>query len=212
MELDPVDQLDPEAETPATGRLATGLREWRAQVPTPVCFSSPRLLVRFLRRSGSAWTAPFNSRAPTRGPGHPARSRAVLLVTLIATALMLGVATYGVVTNRTNAATVGLAGTAVTAVAMAFSAGDSIRTGERSCELLDRALAESERARDELHVANAKLQRRNADLRALQLAVVQGFDLIDERTQGRLQELVEEAGDEFAALVDEALDGPTEGA
>jgi hypothetical protein len=41
---------------------------------------------------------------------------------------------------------------------------------------------------------------------------VQGFDVINERTQGRLKELVEEAGDELAALVDDALDDPTEGA
>ena len=73
-------------------------------------------------------------------------------------------------------------------------------------------MAESERARAELRLSNERLQRRNADLRAFQLAVVQGFDVIDARTQGRLKELVEEAGDELAALVDDALADPTEGA
>jgi hypothetical protein len=37
-------------------------------------------------------------------------------------------------------------------------------------------------------------------------AVLQGLDVIDERTQGRLWELFEETGDELAELVDEALD------
>jgi hypothetical protein len=53
---------------------------------------------------------------------------------------------------------------------------------------------------------NAKLQQANAGLRTVQLAVAQGFDLIDERTQGRLREIVEESGDALAALVDETLE------
>jgi hypothetical protein len=39
-------------------------------------------------------------------------------------------------------------------------------------------------------------------------AVLQGLDVIDERTQGRLWELFEETGDELAELVDEALADP----
>ena len=101
---------------------------------------------------------------------------------------------------------VGLGASLAIAVAMALRARDSIRAVERSSEALDRALAESEHARDELHIANAKLQRTNADLRTLQIAVTQGFNFIDERTHGRLRELVEEAGDELAALVDDTLD------
>lgn len=77
----------------------------------------------------------------------------------------------------------------------------------RQLELFDEALAESERARAELLVANEKLRRSNANLRRLHLAVAQGFDVLDERTEGRLRELVEQAGDELAELVDLALDG-----
>ena len=99
----------------------------------------------------------------------------------------LGVGIYGIETDAKSVALVGLAFTALVAVAMAVRAGTAIR-------------------------ANERLQRRNADLQTFQLAVVQGFDLIDERTQGRLKELVEEAGDELAALVEDALDDPTEAA
>jgi len=141
-----------------------------------------------------------------RASGHPTGSRAALLVSLIAITLTLGVSTYGLVADRRNVAMVGLTTSVLIAVAMAVRARDSIGAIERSSELLDRALAESGRARDELHVANQELQRANADLRMLQIAVAQGFNLIDERTQGRLRELVEEAGDDLAALVAETLD------
>lgn len=83
---------------------------------------------------------------------------------------------------------VGLAASAVVAVAMAVRASKSIRD------------------RDELLAANEELQRRNVELRALQLAVVRGLHVVDERTQGRLRDLVEETGDELAELVDEVLD------
>jgi hypothetical protein len=212
MELDPVHELDLEPGAPASGRLAASLRGGRTQVATRFFRSSPRRLVGLLRRSGSASTGPFNSGSRARASGHPVPPHALPVVALIAIALTLAVATYGVETDRKSVAMVGLAATALVAVAMGVSARKSIRTGERFCEVLDRDLAKSERARDELHFANERLHRRNADLRALQLAVVQGFDFINERTQGRLKELVEEAGDEFAALVDEALEGPTESA
>jgi len=162
--------------------------------------------------SCSGLIAPFNYRGRARAPGHAAGSGAVLLATRILIALTIGVAAYGVETDRKGVVMAGLAATAVVAAAMAVSARELIRTGERSCRLLHRALAESERAQYELDAANETLQRSNTDLRALQLAVVQGFALIDERSQGRLRELIEDVGDEFAALVDEALDRSAEGA
>jgi hypothetical protein len=64
----------------------------------------------------------------------------------------------------------------------------------------------STRVRDALLEANGNLRRRNTDLEAMHQAVLQGLDVIDERTQGRLWELFEETGDELAELVDEALD------
>jgi len=99
----------------------------------------------------------------------------------------LGVGMYGIETDAKSVALVGLAFTALVAVVMAVRAGTAIR-------------------------ANERLRRRNADLQTFQLAVVQGFDWIDERTQGQLKELVEEASDELAALVEDALDDPTEAA
>jgi hypothetical protein len=141
-----------------------------------------------------------------RIPGHPLGSRATLLVTLLAIALTLGVATYGLVGDRRGVALVGIATSVAIAIAMVCRARDSLRTAEQSSEMLDSVLAESERTRDQLHRANARLQKANAELRTLQLAVAQGFNLIDERTQGRLRELVHEAGDDLAALVDETLD------
>ena len=104
--------------------------------------------------------------------------------------------------RRERVAIVGVGASVAIAVAMALRARRFNPHGRTSSELLDGALAESERARDELHVANERLQRTNAELRTLQIAVAQGFNLIDERTQGRLRELIEEAGDDLAALVD----------
>ena len=89
---------------------------------------------------------------------------------------------------------------------MVTRARRSLRTAELSSALLEAVLAESERARARLDMDNAKLQQANAGLRTIQLAVAQGFDLIDERTQGRLRKIVEESGDALAALVDETLD------
>jgi hypothetical protein len=149
---------------------------------------------------------PFRLPARHRVPGHPLGSRATLLVTLLAIALTLGVATYGLMGDRRNVALIGIATSVAIAIAMVCRARDSLRTAERSSELLDSVLAESERTRDALHHANTRLQRKNAELRTLQLAVAQGFNLIDERTQGRLREIVEEAGDDLAALIEETLD------
>ena len=118
----------------------------------------------------------------------------------------LGIAADGLITDRAGVTLVGLATSTAVAAAMAVVARDSIRKAERSSELRESALAESERARDDLRIANEKLQRTNASLRTLHIAVAQGFNLIDERTQGRLRDLVEEAGDDLAALVAETLD------
>ncbi len=72
--------------------------------------------------------------------------------------------------------------------------------------ILDAALVKSRRAQEELSAANEGLQRTNIELQALHIAMTQGFSLIDERTEGRLRALVEEAGDDLVALVDEAVD------
>jgi hypothetical protein len=161
---------------------------------------------------------PATARTPAPVSGHAARRapvpgpRALLLGTLTAIGVALAGATYGVESDQDSVATVCLAAAAVLAIAMGVITQTTIWAGRRTCDALDRALSRSESAREELRVANERLQRRNAQLQAVQLAVEDGFDWIDERTQGRLRELVEEAGDELAALVDEALDEPTEDA
>ena len=149
---------------------------------------------------------PLQLPARHRIPGHPIGSRAALLVTLVAIVLTLGVAAYALLGDRRNVALVAVGASVLIAVAMATRARDTLRTAERSSEMLDDVVVESERTQDELHIANSRLRNANAELRTLQLAVAQGFNLIDERTQGRLRELVQEAGDDLAALVDETID------
>ena len=130
----------------------------------------------------------------------------MLLVNLGTIALTLGVAAYGATTDLHAVALVGVLASITIAVAMVTRARRSLRTAELSSALLEAVLAESERARARLDMDNAKLQQANAGLRTIQLALAQGFDLIDERTQGRLRKIVEESGDALAALVDETLD------
>jgi hypothetical protein len=149
---------------------------------------------------------PLQLPARHRVPGHPIGSRSALLVTLLAITLTLGVAMYALFGDRRNVALIAVVASTAIAASMVTRARGSLRTAEQSSEMLDSVLAESERTRDELHLANSRLQQANADLRTLQLAVAQGFNLIDERTQGRLRELVQEAGDDLAALVDETMD------
>ncbi len=149
---------------------------------------------------------PVRLPARRRIPGHSLGSGAALLVTLAAIALTLGVTTYGLMTDRREVALIAVLASITIAVAMVIRARDSLRSAERSSVLLDSALTESERKRTELDLANARLQQTNASLQTLHLAVRQGFNLIDERTQGRLRELVEQTGDDLAALVDERIE------
>ena len=124
--------------------------------------------------------------APRRS--HPAGSHAAFLVTAVATTLALGLTAYGVVSDRNGVAMIGLTATVLVGAALVVGTSSSMHR------------------REALLAANDELQRRNADLEALHLAVGKGLDVIDEQTQGRLLELIEEAGDELAALVDETLD------
>ena len=116
------------------------------------------------------------------------RARAAFVVTVVATSLALGMTAYGVGSDRKAVALIGLASTVVVVAALVFSSSSSSHS------------------REALLAANEELQRRNADLEALHLAVLKGLDVIDQETQGRLLELIEDAGDELAVLVDETLD------
>jgi hypothetical protein len=55
---------------------------------------------------------------------------------------------------------------------------------------LDRALADVERTRDRLEESNQELARTNARVRAIEIAHAELLNLADERTQGRMRELI----------------------
>lgn len=138
---------------------------------------------------------PLETLRATARPALPRRGRlagahASLPAKLGLIALALGVATLGVETNREALALLGLAATSLLATALTASASRSIRR------------------HDELRATNRELQRRNADLEARRLAIGKALDLIDDRTNGWLYELVEVMGDELAELVDREVGDP----
>ena len=120
-----------------------------------------------------------------------------LLACPIGIAVTVGVATLGVATNRDGAVLAGLSAAVVATVAVAVVVRDAIRT-----------MAETERSLHELWIANDQLRQRNAELETHEVAIEETLEWIDEQTQGRLRELVDEAGDELATLVDAVLDAP----
>jgi hypothetical protein len=83
---------------------------------------------------------------------------------------------------------------------MALRARSSIRTAEDAYGRLDSAL--SERASDELAAANEELARTNLELRTTQLAMADVLNLADERTHGRMRELIEKTGGQLAELLE----------
>jgi hypothetical protein len=98
-----------------------------------------------------------------------------------------------------------MAATAWIGAAMAVRARDSIRTAETAYSRLDRALVEAERARDRLREANDELARANAQIQAMHIAFADLLNLADERSSGRMRELIEDAGDELAELLEEQM-------
>ncbi len=83
-------------------------------------------------------------------PNHAAGSRPVLLVSLAALALTLGVTAYGLQTQTPTLSLVGVIAAVSIATAMVLRARDSIRTAEQAYVRLDRALVDAERTRDQL--------------------------------------------------------------
>jgi len=67
------------------------------------------------------------------------------------------------------------------------------------------ALADSERARDELGNANKDLARTNAQIQAVHIAYADLLNLTDERTRGRVRELIEDAGEDLAELLESEM-------
>jgi hypothetical protein len=89
---------------------------------------------------------------------------------------------------------------------MALRARAAIRSAENAYSRLDHSLADIERARDDLALANEELARANARVQAMQIAHAELLNLADERTHGRMRELIEETGSDLADLLEEELD------
>jgi hypothetical protein len=100
---------------------------------------------------------------------------------------------------------VGVVTGVIVGIAMALRARDSIRTAESAYARLDRALSDSERARDELARANEDLARVNMELRVMHGAFADLLNLADERSSGRMRQLIQETGDELAELLEEKM-------
>jgi hypothetical protein len=163
-------------------------------------------------RRGGGVKSLGRSRASTGATRDSTSSRALapFLVADLLIILAFGVTGYAVAANDDVLAAVGLAGIALTAMAIGLGAWASMRRLERRREVLGRARAEAERARYALEVENAELERRNADLEAERAAIFDGFDWLDEQSAGRLRNLLEAAGLEVADLVDMVLDDADE--
>ena len=138
-------------------------------------------------------------------PGHPPGANAILLLSLAALALTLGVAFYGYWVGISAVAVVGVIAGAVVGLAMALRAREAIRTAEDAYARLDRALAEAERSHDKLVLANEELQRANVQMKTMQIALAEALNLADERSQGRMREIIEDMGDELASILEEQL-------
>ena len=132
-------------------------------------------------------------------------SRGLAITLPVGVAVALAVTAYALAAGRTLIALVGLGSGLAIAITMTLRTYTSLRKAQRSLALLNHVLAESKQERSNLRATNAKLERKNLELRMVQIAVAQGFTLVDERTQGRLREIVIQAGDDLAALVDESL-------
>jgi hypothetical protein len=141
-----------------------------------------------------------------RIPNHPAGSRAVLLLTLAALALTLGVAGYGLTVDARGLALVGLIASVMIGVAMALRARAAIRSAENAYSRLDGALADAERARDDLADANEDLARANAQIQAVHVAYADLLNLTDEQTHGRVRELIEDTGGGLAEFLEEEME------
>jgi hypothetical protein len=148
---------------------------------------------------------PIRVAARSRIPQHPAGTRPVLLVALTGLLLTLGTALYGLAADKPAVALVGVAAGAWIGAAMAFRARSSIRTAETAYDRLDEAHRDSERSRDELAAANHELARANVELRTLHVAMADVLNLADERTHGRMRELIEDTGEDLAGLLEEHM-------
>ncbi len=136
-------------------------------------------------------------------PRHPAGGTTRVVLSACALAFTLGVGGAGAVTGDRRLTLAGLLAAAVVGTAMAVRSAGSIRSAEAAYRGLDQALAVSERTRDVLLLANEELARANVQLRANHIAVGAMLNVTDERTNGRLRELVEQTGDDLLEILEQ---------
>jgi hypothetical protein len=141
---------------------------------------------------------PIRLSTSARIPEHPVGTTRVLLISLSGLVLSCGVASYGLAIASRGVATAGIGSCVAIGAAMAFRATGSIRTAEAAYGRLDHALAETENARDGLARANAEIQ-------TIQIAFADLLNLADERTEGRMRQLIEATGQDLADLLDEGI-------
>jgi hypothetical protein len=141
---------------------------------------------------------PVRLSAVTRIPNHPVGTSRILLASVSGLTLSGCVAGYGVAIASRGVATTGLCSCVAIGLAMALRATGSIQTAEAAYGRLDRSLAETEHARDELARANAEIQ-------TIQIAFADLLNLADERTEGRVRELIEATGQDLADLLEEGI-------
>lgn len=146
-------------------------------------------------------------RLPAHGriPEHPAGSKLVLAMSVGTLAVGLGVACYGLLLDSRGLVLTGLLASVLIGLAMALRAKGSIQSAEEAYRRLDRSLAETERARDALAVANEELGRANVRIRAMHVAFSDLLNLADERANGQMRQLIEETGDDLARLLEDQL-------
>ena len=130
---------------------------------------------------------------------------AFVLSALVVLLISLGGAGFGFMRRTEWLVVLGLAISAVLGLAIAVHANRSIASAEAAYERLDAAMANSEQLRDELLASNEELSRSNVELRTMHVAMADVLNLTDERTDGRLRELVEGTGWALAQLLDEEL-------
>lgn len=130
----------------------------------------------------------------------------VLALLLCALALGLGVTLYGYVSETGFVVGVGVVASMTVGLAMVLRARETIKADEAAYARLDQALANAERSRDRLAAGNEELRQANVQLRAIHIALSDALNLADERSHGRMRELIEDTGEELAELLEEQLE------
>lgn len=89
----------------------------------------------------------------------------------------------------------------VIAFGVIFALYDGGTRLRQRCDDLEERLAAAVRERDLLAFGNDELRRRNVELRTMHVAFADLLNLVDERTHGRVRDLVEDTGEDLALLL-----------